>query len=78
MIIKNNFSVKLQLRLILEAAAGFEPANKGFADLSLSRLGTPPAGFKRSEPVIKNLKLMERATGFEPATPTLARLCSTS
>jgi len=24
------------------------------------------------------LILMERATGFEPATPTLARLCSTS
>jgi hypothetical protein len=26
----------------LEAAGGFEPPNKGFADLSLSHLGTPP------------------------------------
>ena len=43
---------------ILEAASGFEPLHKGFADLSLSHLGTPP---------------MERETGLEPATPTLAR-----
>ena len=48
---------------ILEAASGFGPLHKGFADLSLSHLGTPP---------------MERETGLEPATPTLARLCSTN
>jgi|GEM_PF-1765874 hypothetical protein len=48
----------------LEAAPGFEPGNKGFADLCLSHLAMPP--FK------------ERETGFEPATSTLARLHSTA
>ena len=30
----------------LEAASGFEPLNGGFADLSLSHLGTPPGWHK--------------------------------
>jgi hypothetical protein len=29
----------------MEAASGFEPLNGGFADLSLSHLGTPPHPF---------------------------------
>ena len=29
-------------KVIVEAANGFEPLNGGFADLSLSHLGTPP------------------------------------
>ena len=49
----------------MEAAPGFEP---GMKDLQSSAL---PLGY-----AAVFLK-MERKTGFEPATPTLARLCST-
>ena len=48
----------------LEARGGFEPPHKGFADLSLNHLGTAPQ--------------LERETGFEPATSTLARSHSTA
>ena len=44
---------------LMEAATGFEPVNNGFADRCLSHLAMPP-------------KLMERETGLEPATITLA------
>ena len=32
----------------MEAASGFEPLHKGFADLPLSHLGTPPI---KSKPI---------------------------
>ena len=31
------------LKKLLEAASGFEPLRRGFADLSLNHLGTPPS-----------------------------------
>ena len=51
-----------------EAAGGFEPPHRGFADPRLNLLATPPS---RSG-------LLERKTGFEPATPSLARKYSTT
>jgi hypothetical protein len=48
--------------IYLEAAPGFEPGNNGFADRCLSHLAMPPWVFP----------FMERETGLEPATITLA------
>ena len=53
----------------MEAASGFEPLNRGFADPRLNHLATPP--------LPPNQK-MERKTRFELATPSLARRCSTA
>jgi hypothetical protein len=41
----------------LEAASGFEPLHKGFADLSLSHLGTPPLNWykEKTEKIISRL-----------------------
>ena len=50
----------------MEAAPRFE---LGIKDLQSSAL---PLGYAAAYPL-----KMERKTGFEPATPTLARLCST-
>ena len=62
---------RFTLHFKMEAASGFEPLNRGFADLRLNHLATPPKLiFAAETPGLKNL---ERETGFEPATPTLAR-----
>jgi hypothetical protein len=52
----------------LEAAPGFEPGNNGFADRCLTTWLCR---------LLQRIK-MERETGFEPATSTLARLHSTT
>ncbi len=62
------------LRRIVEAATGFEPVNNGFAD---RRLPTWLRRLKKRHTVYLWMR-KERETGLEPATPTLARLCSTN
>jgi hypothetical protein len=39
---KRLFAGLMGLNWKLEAASGFEPLHRGFADLSLNHLGTPP------------------------------------
>jgi hypothetical protein len=51
-----------------KAAGGFEPPHRGFADPCLNLLATPP----------QLPDLLERKTGFEPATSSLARKHSTA
>src|SRR5215831_5511647 len=59
----------------VEARVRIELTHKGFADLSLT---TWVPRLQRSQIRTKRNKVLERETGFEPATSTLARSHSTT
>ena len=56
----------------MEAAPGFEPGITVLQTVAL------PLGYAAARGNLIRNERMERETGFEPATPTLARLCSTT
>ena len=69
----------------MEAAIGIEPMDKGFADLCLTtwlrRLNSQTKGEGHSCRMLSRglrPQSLERETGFEPATSTLARSHSTA
>ena len=73
----------------LEARVGIEPTHKGFADLSLTTWVPRPTNNLASfaakvyssdnkAPQARGHQILERETGFEPATSTLARSHSTT
>ena len=62
----------------LEAPPGFEPGNKGFAGLCLTAWLRRLKQKGAERPVDGKPLFRERETGLEPATPTLARWCSTN
>ena len=61
----------------LEAKPGFEPGVKALQASALP-LGHFAVDMKRADSKTGPMHAMERTTGLEPATPTLARLCSTN
>ena len=66
----------------MEARVGIEPTHKGFADLSLTTWVPRPDQRWRQEAQngarANGDRNLERETGFEPATSTLARSHSTT
>jgi hypothetical protein len=63
---------------LFEAPVGFEPTNKGFADLPLKPLGYSAIKYPKTKKSTRVDFSFERETGLEPATSTLARLRSTN
>src|ERR1035438_7041569 len=59
----------------LEARVGIEPTHKGFADLSLTTWVPRLVqwGYIENPRAAARVKILERETGVEPATSTLAR-----
>jgi hypothetical protein len=63
----------------LEARVGIEPTHKGFADLSLTTwVPRLEDGDAKNPRAWRGRQILERETGFEPATSTLARSHSTT
>jgi hypothetical protein len=68
----------------MEAAGGFEPPDGGFADPCLTTWLRRPVTIDVQGPCasgprrLRDRRRMERETGLEPATSTLARLRSTN
>ena len=65
----------------LEATPGFEPGVKALQASALPLGHVATIFYNKSRSIWRCDRLeqaMERTTGFEPATPTLARWCSTS
>ena len=53
----------------MEAAGGFEPLNRGFADLSLNHLGTPPLIGQTWHETAGTTRLARPLRGFNYALP---------